>query len=126
MKQSLSLIISAIASPLRRAMHIWIVQLCMLLWLVCPGAVQGAIIINAPMTDTNSSGWILGGNPTSAQLTGNGATDPGGSGWLRITNNSGNQTGFAYNTTSFDLSSGVLIQFDYATWGGTGADGISV
>ena len=108
------------------AMRIWLAQLCLLLWLVSPGAVHGAIIINAPMTDTNASGWVLGGNPTSAQLTGNGTIDPVGSGWLRITNNSGNQTGFAYNTTTFDLSAGLLIQFDDASWGGTGADGFSV
>ena len=96
------------------------------LWLACASVSYGAIIINAPMTDTNSTGWVLGGNPTSSLLTGNGIIDPVGSGWLRLTSNSGNQTGFAYNTTSFDLSQGVLVQFDYTTWGGTGADGYSV
>ena len=85
-----------------------------------------AIIINAPMTDTNSAGWTLGGNPTSALLTGNGTIDPVGNGWLRLTNATGNQTGFAYNNTAFDLSAGLLIEFDYATWGGSGADGYSV
>jgi len=87
---------------------------------------SAAIIINAPMTDTNSAGWTLGGNPTSALLTGNGTIDPVGNGWLRMTNATGNQTGFAYNTTIFDLSAGLLIEFDYATWGGNGADGYSV
>ncbi len=87
---------------------------------------SASIIINAPMTDTNSTGWILGGNPSSAILTGNGAIDPAGNGWLRLTNATGNQTGFAYNTTTFDLSAGLLIEFDYATWGGNGADGYSV
>ncbi len=96
------------------------------LWLVCAGAAHGYIIVNAPMTDANASGWVLGGNPNSAVLTASNGTDPVGSGWLRITNNSGQQTGFAYNTTTFDLSAGVLIQFDYAAWGGNGADGISV
>jgi uncharacterized repeat protein (TIGR01451 family) len=96
------------------------------LWLAFAGASYGTIIINAPMTDTNSTGWVLGGTPTSSLLTGNGTIDPVGSGWLRLTNNSGNQTGFAYNTTTFDLSQGLLIQFDYATWGGNGADGYSV
>ena len=78
------------------------------------------------MTDTNSAGWTLGGNPTSALLTGNGAIDPVGNGWLRLTNATGNQTGYAYNNTVFDLSDGLLIEFDYATWGGSGADGYSV
>ncbi len=90
------------------------------------GGASAAIIINAPMTDTNSAGWVLGGNPTSALLTGNGVIDPVGQGWLRLTSASGNQTGFAYNTTTFDLSAGLLIEFDYATWGGNGADGYSV
>lgn len=81
------------------------------------GSASAAIIINAPMTDTNSTGWTLGGNPNPAILTGNGAIDPAGQGWLRLTNATGNQTGFAYNTTAFDLSAGLLIEFDYATWG---------
>jgi uncharacterized repeat protein (TIGR01451 family) len=108
------------------AVKIGIVVLCLLLWLACPRGAQSFIIINAPMTDTNAGGWVLGGNPTSAQLTGNGTIDSVGSGWLRLTNNQGNQTGFAYNTTTFDLSGGALIQFDDASWGGTGADGFSI
>ena len=102
-----------------------------LLLLLCfSGMAHGFIIINAPMTDTNASGWTLGGNPATARLTGTGniagGDDPVGSGWLRLTNNSGNQTGFASNSTTFDLSAGLLVQFDYATWGGNGADGYSV
>jgi uncharacterized repeat protein (TIGR01451 family) len=98
----------------------------LLLWLSLSVPAYGYIIINAPMTDTNAGGWVLGGNPASAQLTGNGSTDPVGSGWLRLTNATTNQTGFAYNTTTFDLSAGLLIQFDYTSWGGSGADGTSV
>jgi uncharacterized repeat protein (TIGR01451 family) len=87
------------------------------------GNAFAAIIINAPMTDTNSVGWTLGGGTI---LTGSGSIDPVGDGWLRLTNNTGNQTGFAYNTTPFNLSAGLLIEFDYATWGGSGADGYSI
>ena len=118
--------INKIGVNLNRRMRILLLLMAMAFWLACAGASYGAIIINAPMTDTNSSGWTLGGNPTSSLLTGNGTIDPVGSGWLRLTNNTGNQTGFAYNNTSFDLSQGLLIQFDYATWGGNGADGYSV
>ena len=95
------------------------------IWLMSAGASYGYIIINAPMTGSSSSGWVLWGNPNPAILTG-GTIDPAGSGWLRLTDNEGNQTGYAYNTTPFDLSQGLLVQFDYATWGGTGADGYSV
>ena len=118
--------INKIGVNLNRRMRILLLLMAMAFWLACAGASYGAIIINAPMTDTNSSGWTLGGNPTSSLLTGNGTIDPVGSGWLLLTNNTGNQTGFAYNNTSFDLSQGLLIQFDYATWGGNGADGYSV
>jgi uncharacterized repeat protein (TIGR01451 family) len=101
--------------------------LFLVLWLGLCLPAHGYIIINAPMTDTNASGWVLGGNPTSSQLTGNGSIDAVGSGWLRLTNNQNNQTGFAYNnTTTFDLSAGLLIQFDYTSWGGSGADGTSI
>ena len=109
---------------------IWLFSL--LFWLAFSGIAQAYIIINAPMTDTNATGWNLGGNPASAYLTGTGGTsptyDPAGQGWLRLTNTAQSQTGYAYNTTSFDLSAGVLIQFDYASWGGStpGADGTSV
>ena len=95
------------------------------IWLMCTGVSYGYIIINAPMTGSSSSGWVLGGNPNPAILTG-GTIDPAGSGWLRLTDSEGNQTGYAYNTTTFDLSQGLLVQFDYATWGGSGADGYSV
>ena len=98
----------------------------MAIWLICTGVSYGYIIINAPMTNSSSSGWVLGGNPNSSLLTGNGTIDPVGSGWLRLTDSEGNQTGYAYNTTQFDLSQGLLVQFDYATWGGSGADGYSV
>lgn len=109
---------------LRAAALCWLC--CLALLVGFSRAADAYIIINAPMTDTNASGWVLGGNPSSAVLTGNGSVDPVGSGWLRLTNTSNNQTGFAYNTTSFDLSAGALIQFDYASWGGSGADGVSV
>ncbi|MFA7536866.1 MAG: hypothetical protein WCY68_12315, partial [Desulfuromonadales bacterium] len=95
--------------------------------LTASGTAQAYIIINAPMTDTNPNGWVLGGTPNSATLTGDGVTDPVGDGWLRLTNNTGNQTGYAYNdTTSFTLQGGLIIQFDYVTWGGNGADGYSI
>lgn len=105
--------------------HVMPLLICVALWLFSAVPAHSDIIINAPMTNTDSTGWTLGGNPTSI-LTGNGAIDPSGQGWLRLTNSATQQTGFAYNNTTFDLSQGVLIQFDYATWGGTGADGYSV
>lgn len=88
--------------------------------------VVDAALIDQPMTGPTAPGWILGGTPLSASLTGNGITDPLNDGWLRLTNNSGNQAGFAYFDTPISLSQGALVQFDYATWGGNGADGYTV
>jgi hypothetical protein len=74
------------------------------------------------MTGTTAPGWTLAG---IAQLTG-GVQDPVGNGWLRLTSNSKNQEGSAYFNTAFDISQGAIIQFDFTSWGGTGADGYSV
>jgi uncharacterized repeat protein (TIGR01451 family) len=82
-----------------------------------------AAIINEPMTNAAAPGWVMGG---SAYLTASTAVDPAGGGWLRLTEPATNQAGFAMLDSSFDISQGVVIQFDYATWGGNGADGYSI
>lgn len=65
---------------------------------------------------------VVGGN---AILT-SGTVDPVGQGWLRLTEDQGNQSGYAYIDQSFPSGLGVLIDFEYKTWRttGTGADGI--
>lgn len=78
--------------------------------------------IQQPFTTSTVTGWTFGGG---AVLTGNGTTDPNGNGWLRLTNNSGNQTGYAFYNTAFSSAQGVMVDFDFTSWGGTGADGIS-
>lgn len=79
-------------------------------------------VVDSSMTGTTAPGWTMAG---IAQLTG-GVQDPVGSGWLRLTSNSKNQEGSAYFNTAFDISQGAIIQFDFTSWGGTGADGYSV
>ncbi len=79
--------------------------------------------------NTTAPNWILGptgnsGNP-GANLTAP-SVDAAGSGWLRLTTAATNQSGFAYYNTFFPAIRGVSISFDYAMWGGSGADGISV
>ncbi len=71
---------------------------------------------------TVSADWVMGG---SAALTGNGSIDPNGDGWLRLTGKSTYQTGFVYYNKSIPANQGLIIDFDYASWGGNGADGIS-
>jgi len=82
-----------------------------------------AAIIDQPMTGATAPGWVIGG---AAYLSASTGVDAPGSGWLRLTEPTGNQSGFAMYDSAFDISSGVVIQFDYATWGGNGADGYSI
>lgn len=66
--------------------------------------------------------WHTGG---SAFLTASNGTDTAGNGWLRLTSASTTQFGYAIDDTAFPSSNGILVDFDYATYGGTGADGLS-
>ncbi len=70
---------------------------------------------------TVGPGWILGGHAT---LTG-GTLDPEGDGWLRLTSKTTNQNGYAIYDQAFDSTRGLVITFEYLTWGGTGADGLT-
>ena len=85
--------------------------------------VADASIVSEPMTGSTAPGWVIGG---SAYLTASTGVDPAGSGWLRLTEPKNDQAGFAFLDSPFDISQGVVIQFDYATWGGSGADGYSI
>ena len=71
---------------------------------------------------------LLGGAPT-ALLT-SGVTDPINAGWLQLTNSGQFQKGYAYISTPFPSTLGILIDFEYKTWrniaGEGGGDGFSV
>ena len=87
-------------------------------------AVQGAsLFLTERFTNGTAPGWNLAGN---AHLTGTGTIDQAGSGWLRLTSATYNQAGFAYNNTPIPSGYGIDIRFQYATWGGTGADGFAL
>jgi uncharacterized repeat protein (TIGR01451 family) len=103
------------------------VRMCLIaafFWLGCVGT-SSAASVNQPMTGATAPGWVIGG---SAYLTASNGTDPVGNGWLRLTDAdpAGNEAGFGYYNSSFSISQGAVIQYDYATWGGTGADGYSI
>jgi uncharacterized repeat protein (TIGR01451 family) len=71
-------------------------------------------------------GWTLNGNPTAAYLTAP-SLDAVGSGWLRLTDAVNQEQGQAlYTAGSFASNQPLIIKFSYVSWGGTGADGISV
>lgn len=70
-------------------------------------------------------------NSTNINLTDNayltsGTDDPAEQGWLRLTKALANQKGSMIVQQAFPSNLGVLIDFEYKTWGGNGADGMSV
>ncbi|HIK09737.1 MAG TPA: DUF4347 domain-containing protein [Oscillatoriaceae cyanobacterium M33_DOE_052] len=92
---------------------------------------------NNTTTDPN---WILNGIDSNAntgggiaRLTGNGTIDPVGDGWLRLTSpetppSNAADTGYAIYNESFSSTNGIVINFDYASYGKTttnGGDGFS-
>lgn len=72
--------------------------------------------------NATAPGFVLGG---SARLTADGGGDAPGDGWLRLTPAGNQQFGYAYNQTAFPSSQGISYEFDYAAWGGSGADGLA-
>ncbi|MBC9910439.1 gliding motility-associated C-terminal domain-containing protein [Chitinophaga varians] len=77
---------------------------------------------------SSSTGNVtLGG---AAKLT-SGVDDPVGQGWLRLTEDVGNQVGYAFVNAGFPSTLGVLMDFEYVAWRRTnpslgGGDGFSV
>ncbi|RYE26279.1 MAG: hypothetical protein EOP45_04045, partial [Sphingobacteriaceae bacterium] len=73
-------------------------------------------------TNSTAPGLTTGGNAllTATRVSG----DTEGNGYLRLTSNANNQTGYAYVSSSFPSTKGISTSFEYQTWGGTGADGI--
>jgi autotransporter-associated beta strand protein len=84
------------------------------------------VTINQGFTGTTAPGWNLGGTGYTPVLTAAQGIDPSGSGWLRLTSNGGNQATYAYDTTSFNAAnSTIAVKFNYATYNGSGADGLT-
>jgi len=66
--------------------------------------------------------WETGGTTV---LTGDDQIDPEGDGWLRLTGKTGYELGYAVYDEALSTENGLAFQFDYTSWGGSGADGIS-
>jgi gliding motility-associated-like protein len=82
-------------------------------------------------TNRTANGVVFGGAP-AAFLTASGGSSTGGlpvdstgAGFLRLTNATNNQKGYAYGTSDFPSSNGLRVEFEYYIYGGSGADGIS-
>lgn len=89
---------------------------------------------------TPVNAWLSGGDISSEKACLTAATtsavgsipactggpfDAAGSGYLRLTNNTTFQSGFAIYDTPISSSAGLDVAFDMLQYGGTGADGIS-
>jgi autotransporter-associated beta strand protein len=97
------------------------------------GLIVGALITSANaqvitesfQNSTVSSGWVFGGSGYTPTLT-SGVTDPVGQGWLQLTNTGGNEATSAYYDHAFTAAGAtVYASFNYQSYGGTGADGIT-
>ena len=97
--------------------------------LLCLAGVRSFAQINLfePCTNNTAvnSNVILAGD--AYFTSGNG--DPSGSGYLRLTKAVNNQAGSVYINQSFPSNMGVVVEFEYLSWGrtsGSAADGASV
>ena len=87
------------------------------------GTANAQFKLQQAFTGTTAPGWTLSG---SALLTAP-SIDSAGQGWLRLTDTGGTEKGLALDTAeSFAGNVPVTLRFNYVSWGGTGADGITV
>jgi MSHA biogenesis protein MshQ len=85
--------------------------------------VARAQTISQSFTQSTATGWTLANSTYLTVPT----IDVAGSGWLRLTDAVTYETGTAlYTGGSFTPIQTLVMQFDYATWGGNGADGITL
>lgn len=88
-------------------------------------ALAGAQVVTETFRDATAAGWVFAGTGYTPNLTSGGA-DPAGDGWLRLTSPGTNQATSAYYNTAFTAANAtVYASFEYQSWGGTGADGIT-
>ncbi|HNC24832.1 MAG TPA: autotransporter-associated beta strand repeat-containing protein, partial [Opitutaceae bacterium] len=85
---------------------------------------RGQVVTETFMNST-APGWVFAGTGYTPTLT-SGAGDPAGNGWLRLTDTGGNEATSAYYNTAFNAAgASVYAKFDYESYGGSGADGIT-
>jgi autotransporter-associated beta strand protein len=100
------------------------------LWLalvLATGAFAQVVTINQDFKGTTASGWTFGNNGGvfTPILTANGPDTPG-TGWLRLTSAGGGQATYARYDTAFNAANATVVaQFSFASYGGSGADGIT-
>ena len=116
-----------LSSAVRRVLLL--APLCATAAWVAPSAAQASSPFPVTESFENStlaqpSQWDLGGSPT-AELTAANGIDSAGQGWLRLTSAATSQAGYIVNDTPFPSANGIDVTFDYASYGGSGADGLT-
>lgn len=81
-------------------------------------ALAGVFPISENFNTDKPDKWILGNSATWG-----GTVD--GQSTLRLTTAATSQSGLGYYDTAFSSDSGIVVEFDYYSGGGTGADGIA-
>lgn len=103
----------------RRAL--WI-SVCALALADVAAPVHAQFKLEQTFRDSTATGWTTSG---SAYLTAP-SVDAVGDGWLRLTNAINAEQGQGLSTASFSSNTAVVLKFSFVSWGGTGADGLSV
>jgi len=91
--------------------------------------VAQTVVITESFKNSTAAGWVFAGTGYTPTLTSGTAGPDGnaaGDGWLRLTTAGTNQATSAYYNTAFNAAGAtVYAKFDYESYGGTGADGIT-
>lgn len=99
---------------------------CLLLGAFATTGVQGQVTITESFTGTSAPGWVFGGSNYMPNLTAASGVDTPGNGWLRLTDNGTQRATYALlDEQMFSVNAQIQITFEYATWNGTGADGVT-
>ncbi|HEY6922165.1 MAG TPA: hypothetical protein VI653_01760 [Steroidobacteraceae bacterium] len=97
--------------------------LCSMLLAAFASTANAQFKLQEAFQGTTAPGWTL----TDAAVLTAPSIDTAGSGWLRLTPTVNNAKGLALNSAfSFAGNLPVVVEFNYVSWGGTGADGMAL
>ncbi len=89
------------------------------------GRAQAVVSESFKNSTTIDPNWVFAGSGYTPNLT-SGVSDTAGDGWLRLTSTGSNQATSAYYNQAFTSANAtVYAKFDFASYGGTGADGLT-
>lgn len=89
------------------------------------GRAQAVVTETFKNSTTADPSWVFAGTGYTPNLT-SGVTDTAGDGWLRLTSAGNNQATSAYYNQAFTAANAtVYAKFDFASYGGSGADGVT-